>query len=81
MDVRESLGKKVKKKTKSWSNGAPTFTEIDVTVSAVDYEGEIWTYSKAWFDLDNKLLFTPDKSRLLIEGEDYYYKNNFLYFY
>ena len=82
MDVRESLGKKIKKRIKDRnSNSAvPVYKEIDVTVSAVEFEGEIWTYAKAWFDLDNGLLFSADKSRLLREGEDYYFKNNQLYF-
>lgn len=73
MDIRESLGKVVKKKIKG--------EDVNVLMSAVIHNNEMWTYAKAWFDLDNGLLFTPDKSRLLIEGQDYYYKNNQLLFY
>lgn len=74
-DLRDSLGRVTKKKVRGRNE------EISVLVSAVEYSNEVWTYSKAWMDLENGLLFTPDKSRLLIEGEDYYYKNNLLWFY
>lgn len=74
MDTRNSLGRVIKKRLRNRE-------EIEVLVSAVEYKNEVWTYSKAWMDLDNGLLFTPDKSRLLVEGEDYYYKNNQIWFY
>lgn len=74
-DIRDSLGQIIKKRVKGKDE------EINVLVSAVRYKNEVWTWSKAWFDLDTGLLYTPDRSRLLIENQDYYYKDNQLWFY
>lgn len=72
-DIRDSLGKIIRKRVKG--------EEIEVLMSAVKHNEEIWTYSKAWLDFETGLLYSPDRSKLLIEGEDYYYQNNQLLFY